>query len=195
MTPETSVVLITQKNSGTVEIVSQAMREGADHFLDKNLASFGPNLIVILKTIAKERRRKIFISHGHSITLKLQLKDFLAARMKLDALILADQPNRGLTIVEKLERISERCCFAIIFMTRDDEQADGTKRARQNVIHEIGFFQGKYGRQNVVLLAERGLDLFTNISGIVRIEFETEHFAEVFEPLRAEVDAALAPPE
>ena len=44
-------------------------------------------------------------------------------------------------------------------------------RARQNVVHEIGFFQGKYGRSRVVLLAEQGVEIFTNISGIVRIDF------------------------
>jgi len=60
-------------------------------------------------------------------------------------------------------------------------------RARQNVIHEIGFFQGKYGRKNVVLLCEEGVELFSNISGIVYIQFDRNHFPEVFEQLRNEL--------
>jgi len=117
--------------------------------------------------------------------MRLRLTDFLATRLKPPSLVLADQPSRGLTIVEKLERASERCCFAIILMTRDDEQANGTKRARQNVIHEIGFFQGQV--RSTKRCAERGLELFTNISGIIRIEFDLDHFEEIFESLRAEL--------
>jgi len=75
-------------------------------------------------------------------------------------------------------------------MTKDDVQEDAGVRARQNVVHEIGFFQGKYGRQNVVLLAERGVEIFSNISGILRIEFDADHFEAVFDQLRLEIDAA-----
>jgi predicted nucleotide-binding protein len=105
-------------------------------------------------------------------------------------IILSEERSRGLTVVEKLERASEICCFAVILMTKDDQQNNGGLRARQNVIQEIGFFQGKYGRKNVVLLAERGVELFTNISGIVRIEFDAEHFEECYEPLRNELHSS-----
>jgi predicted nucleotide-binding protein len=131
------------------------------------------------------------LSHGHNELLKLKLKDFLQTKLKQTPVILAEQPNRGLTIVEKLERASEECWFAIILMTKDDEQQGGGVRARQNVVHEIGFFQGKYGRKNVILLAERGVEVFSNISGIVRIEFDANHFGEAFEGVRKEIEAAL----
>jgi predicted nucleotide-binding protein len=131
------------------------------------------------------------------MALPVKLQDFLHRRLGQSPIILAEQPSRGLTVVEKLERVSEMCSFAVILMTKDDQQVDGGLRARQNVIHEIGFFQGKYGRKNVVLLAERGIELFTNISGIIRIEFEPEHFEECYEPLRKELEssalAALMP--
>ena len=103
------------------------------------------------------------------------------------AVVLSEQPNNGMTIVEKLEAASEKCNKAIILLTKDDEMADGRMRGRQNVIHEIGFFQGKYGRRNVVLLCEEGVESFSNISGIVYIKFNRDHFSEVFEPLRNEL--------
>jgi predicted nucleotide-binding protein len=131
-----------------------------------------------------EGTKKIFISHGHDELLKLKLKDFIVYRFKLSPMVLSEQPSQGLTIVEKLEKVSEQCSFALVLMTKDDEQKDGGIRARQNVVHEIGFFQGKYGRRNVVLLAEKGVEVFTNISGIVRIEFDPTSFETVFEPLR-----------
>ena len=129
----------------------------------------------------------IFISHGHADLLKYQLKDFVREKLGKTAVVLSEQPNNGMTIVEKLEAASEKCNKAIILLTKDDEMADGKMRGRQNVIHEIGFFQGKFGRRNVVLLCEEGVESFSNISGIVYITFNRDHFPEVFEPLRNEL--------
>lgn len=182
--------MITAKNRGTVEIVEEAMQMGARFFRDKNSKAFFPKLAVNVEEILRNKRANIFLSHGHNEFLKLKLKDFLNTRLGQSPIILAEQPSLGFTVVEKLERVSEMCCFAVILMTKDDQQVDGGVRARQNVIHDIGFFQGKYGRKNVVLLAERGIELFTNISGIIRIEFEAQHFEECYEPLRNELESS-----
>ena len=96
----------------------------------------------------------------------------------------------SITIVEKLERVSQLCTFAVIVMTRDDEIKDGGLRARQNVVHELGFFQGKFGRRNVVLLVEGGVELFSNISGIVYIGFDRANIEGAFESLRLEIEDA-----
>ena len=56
-------------------------------------------------------------------------------------------------------------------MTGDDITTEGEVRARENVMHEIGFFQGKYGLCNVVLLHEDGVNIPSNIHGIVYIGF------------------------
>jgi predicted nucleotide-binding protein len=117
----------------------------------------------------------------------LKLKDFLNNKLRRDTIILSELPKKGYTIVEQLENASKFCNCAIILMTRDDEMRDSGMRARQNVVHEIGFFQGKYGRENVMLVTETGLDLFSNISGILRIEFDPAHFEEVFEALRTDL--------
>src|SRR5206468_2559031 len=116
-------------------------------FLDKNSTLFEQNLRLRLKEIVMEKANNIFISHGHNELLKLKLKDFISSRLKLKPIVLSEQASSGLTVVEKLEKVSEECSFAIVLMTKDDEQLNGGVRARQNVIHEIGFFQGKYGRK------------------------------------------------
>lgn len=72
-------------------------------------------------------------------------------------------------------------------MTGDDTLRAGRVRARQNVVHELGFFQGKYGRDKVILLVEEGLELFSNISGIVYSRFESNNFSAAFESLRLEI--------
>ena len=185
--PRCEVLMISSRTAGMTVLVDQAYQNGARRFLDKSDPDFFTKLIMIIQEVKKEMCNSIFISHGHADLLKYQLKDFIKSRLGREALILSEQPNNGMTIVEKLEAASEKCNKAIILLTKDDEMADGNKRGRQNVIHEIGFFQGKYGRKNVILLCEEGVELFTNISGIVYIQFNREHFAEVFEQLRGEL--------
>jgi DNA-binding NtrC family response regulator len=189
--PTVHVLMMTHKDSGTIEIVADAMRSGARYFLDKQSPVVYEKMIELIHDVLSEARNSVFLSHGHNEALWRRLRDFLVSRMKLSAIVLQELPSQGLTVVEKLERASERCRFAIILMTRDDEQRSGGTRARQNVVHEVGFFQGRYGRQNVVLLAEVGVEMFSNISGIITLDFDPDHFEEVFEPLRREIEVAF----
>jgi predicted nucleotide-binding protein len=184
---EACTLLMTQRDQGTVAIVSEAMELGARYFFDKNDDLIVENIMAKIEAIEVEKRSGIFISHGHNELLKLKLKDFVENRLKRKAVVLSEQPSKGMTVVEKLERASGECSSAIILMTGDDTLRDGGVRARQNVIHELGFFQGKYGRNNVILLVEEGLELFSNISGIVDIRFDPNNFSAAFESLRLEI--------
>ena len=181
------VVMISSQSIGMTTLVDQAYQCGARRFLDKSESNFYSKMLTIIEEVKEEMSNSIFISHGHADLLKHQLKDFVREKLGKSAVVLSEQPNHSMTIVEKLEAASEKCNKAIILLTKDDEMANGTMRGRQNVIHEIGFFQGKYGRKNVILLCEEGVELFSNISGIVYIQFDRNHFSEVFEPLRNEL--------
>lgn len=185
--PAAQVMLMTQKDQGTVQIVSDAMELGARYFFDKNDALILERIMAKIDALETERRSGVFISHGHNELLKLKLKDFVENRLGLKTAVLAERPSAGMTVVEKLERVSLECSTAIILMTGDDRVRDGGVRARQNVIHELGFFQGKYGRDKVILLVEDGVELFSNISGIVCIHFDPDNFTAAFESLRLEL--------
>ena len=52
------------------------------------------------------------------------------------------------------------------------EMDDGTLRARQNVVHEIGLFQGLHPLKRAVILLEEGVEEFNNIKGITQMRFE-----------------------
>jgi predicted nucleotide-binding protein len=58
--------------------------------------------------------------------------------------------------------------------------ADGRARADQNVVYQAGFFQGKYGFGRVALLTEEGCDGFSNIAGIVRLDFPSSQVDATF---------------
>lgn len=60
---------------------------------------------------------------------------------------------------------------AVIVMTADDRTKEGFGRARQNVIHEVGLFQGRYGFNRVILLQQVGTEDFSNIAGLQTIRF------------------------
>lgn len=185
--PKLPIIMISQKNNSMTSIVNEAFMLGINCFFDKNDENFFIDLLIKTKEIESKMNNKIFISHGHNELLKFKLKDFVQNKLYREPLILSEMANNGLTIVEKLERASNYCNAAIILLTKDDETKDGGMRARQNVIHEIGFFQGKLGRKNVILLCEEGVEIFSNISGIVRISFSLNHFEETYEDLRREL--------
>ena len=187
--PPPPIIFMTMQQD-TVNAVAAAMRKGAKDFISKRDADAVHQIIIRVQEVLMQEKNRVFLSFGHNELLKLRLKDFIQNTLGIRTIVLADQPARGLTIVERLEKAAKQCSFALILLTKDDEQKDDAVRARQNVIHELGFFQGKYGRENVVLLAERGVELFSNISGIVRIEFEPAHFESIFDPLRREIESS-----
>ncbi|TKJ42831.1 hypothetical protein CEE36_06080 [candidate division TA06 bacterium B3_TA06] len=135
---------------------------------------------------------KIFISHGHNELLKLKLKNFIAERLGLYPVILAEQPDLGLTIIEKLEKYGKDCDFALIILTADDQTVNGGIRARQNVIHELGFFHGILGRDKVLLLKQFNVELFANISGLIYKEFEDDKIESIFEDIRFAIETGSA---
>lgn len=119
---------------------------------------------------------KVFIVHGHNNHLKVEVARTLE-KLKLEPIILHEQSNNGKTIIEKFEKFSD-VAFAIILLTADDlgnskNTQNLNKRARQNVIFELGYFIGKLGRENVMTLQEEGVETPNDISGVVYTPFDS----------------------
>ena len=141
---------------------------------------------------ATTKVNKVFISHGHNEAVKLKLRNFIKDRLRIEPVILAEQPDLGLTVVEKLERYGNECDFALIVLTADDQTVSGGARARQNVTHELGFFHGILGRDRVLLLKQSGVELFSNISGLIYKEFDRDNIESVFEAIRIALESCSA---
>jgi predicted nucleotide-binding protein len=118
---------------------------------------------------------KIFIVHGHDNTLKAEVALFIQ-RLGYEAIILHEQANRGKTIIEKIEEYTD-VGFAIVLYTTDDRGASNAdagvgnlaNRARQNVVFEHGYLMAKLGRDRVVPLVGRQIELPSDISGVVYV--------------------------
>lgn len=135
------------------------------------------------------RPRRIFISHGRSKEW-YKVQAYIEKDIILQTLELAQEPNLGRTVLQKINDESNRCGYAVIVMTGDDMAGDEV-RARENVMHEIGFFQGKYGLQNVTLLHEEGVNIPSNIYGLVYIPFPKDMVDATFGALYRELKAQI----
>lgn len=118
----------------------------------------------------KSNFSKVFIVHGHDGELKESVARMIE-RQGIEAIILNEKANRGLTIIEKFEENSDSAA-AICLFTADDiakskEESDYKVRARQNVVFETGYFMGKLGRQNVIMLADNDIEIPSDLSGVV----------------------------
>ncbi|MFP8892514.1 MULTISPECIES: TIR domain-containing protein [Chryseobacterium] len=129
----------------------------------------------ITKTDSKEINNDIFIVHGHNNEVKINVARTLE-KLGLNPIILHEQPNSGKTIIEKFEELSN-VGFAIILLTDDDlgkakKDENLNLRARQNVILEMGYFIGKLGRNRVCPLYAKGVELPSDLYGILYTEID-----------------------
>lgn len=131
-----------------------------------------------MEVVEKERiyGNKIFIVHGHNDAMKYEVARVLD-KLGLDSIILHEQVNAGRTIIEKLESNSSEAGFAVILLTADDEGKAKTedgfkKRARQNVVFEMGLFMGQLGRDRVMLLIESDVEKPGDLDGLVYTDID-----------------------
>lgn len=113
-----------------------------------------------------------------------KLKDFLVDRLNLQFEEFNREPTAGRSTKERLLEMLDRCCFAFLVMTAEDEQADGKMYARQNVIHEVGLFQGRYGFERAIIVLEEGCEEYSNIEGVGQIRFPKGRIVAASEELR-----------
>jgi len=132
----------------------------------------------LLGPTGRRRVPKIFIVHGHDEGVKLALKNFIQNTLQLgEPVILHEQPSFGRTIIEKFEELAQNIDVVFVIMTPDDiSGADAaivsSRRARQNVVLELGFFLAKLQRSSgrVIVLHKGPIEIPSDISGIIYID-------------------------
>lgn len=131
----------------------------------------------------KHGSAKIFLGHGQN-TLWARVHFYLKDELHLNVEVWESNPRAGLASVDVLKALLNSCTFAVIVATGEDATADGGLRARQNVVHEIGLFQGRLGFEKVALLQQRGVEGFSNLAGLQYIPFSDSRIEETFYELR-----------
>lgn len=123
-------------------------------------------------------KRKVFIVHGRDNEAKQEVSRFIE-KLGLEAIILHEQANAGMTIIEKIEKYSNDADFALILYTACDKgrgvhetKVPARDRARQNVVFEHGYLMAKLGRENVCSLVKGEIETPNDISGVVYVELD-----------------------
>ncbi len=134
----------------------------------------------------QELSRDIFIVHGHNEEMK-QTVAMIVTKLGLNPIILHEQANEGRTIIDKFETNAENIQFAIILLSGDDmavsnRDLEGVKdeeikprlekRARQNVVFEMGYFAGKLGRNRLFYLLQDGVAKPGDLDGLVYTPYD-----------------------
>jgi predicted nucleotide-binding protein len=121
----------------------------------------------------------IFIGHGRS-SLWRDLKDHLTDKHDYKIEAYETGARAGHTIRDVLDEMANNTSFAILVMTGEDEDKSGQLKARPNVIHEIGLFQGRLGFSRAIVLLEEHTEEFSNLFGIQQLRFSKGNIKEVF---------------
>ena len=139
---------------------------------------------------------EVFIVHGHDDEAKVTVARFVE-NLGIEATILHEQANKGQTIPEKFEEHADDAGFAIILLTPDDvgapkDETNSLKpRARQNVVLELGYFWGRLGRKRLCVLYKEGVELPSDMSGIVYVPMD--NFGGWKQKLAREMNRAKLP--
>ena len=121
----------------------------------------------------------IFVGHGGAKDWE-ELAAFLRDELNCKVVEFNSEPTAGLFSGARLMDMLAQSRFAFLVMTAEDERADGSFQARQNVIHEIGLFQGRLGFNRAVMLKEDKADAFSNVAGLTYIGFRRGELAKAF---------------
>jgi len=126
---------------------------------------------------ASRSPNRVFVVHGRNEVARASVVDHLR-RLKLEPIVLHDQPNMGRHLLTKFIQEAELVTFAVVIMTDDDvggsTRASLSPRARQNVILELGYFIAHLGQARVCALITPGLETPSDFDGIVYIRMDSD---------------------
>lgn len=120
---------------------------------------------------------KAFISHGKESAALRKLKEFIET-LGIEPLIVKKQASLDKDLPDKVNLYLDQADFVIILATGDDE-FEGKRHPRQNVIHEIGLAQ-KTHPGKIIYLLEEGAEFPSNIRPKVWENFKQRNMMDAF---------------
>lgn len=155
------------------ELINELTSKADDHSVETLKETQGTSL----------RQSCVFLGHGRN-PVWVKVATFLKEECSVPCKSFESDARTGQHVVDILMELLNTCNFAVMVLTADDETSEGTKRARQNVLHEIGLFQGRVGFNRVILLIQKGVEGFSNVEGVQYISFTDNEIHQAFYDLR-----------
>lgn len=190
-----------------IKLLALSGRDSSDlvHWFQKNGVGYLSKPIMLEEIVSAveealcngfyRRKPNCFIAHGHDSPIIEDLKMYLRNDLHFSKItVLREQPSLGRTIIEKFEEEARNVDIAFILLTPDDTAASVSapdeikRRARQNVIFELGYFFAKLQRRigSVILLHKGPLELPSDLSGVIYIDI-TDGIREADQQIRQEL--------
>jgi hypothetical protein len=113
--------------------------------------------------------RRVLLVHGRDEGVLHAVARFLET-LGLAVDVLMESPDKSEILLGKIEKAEPD--LVLVLLTPDDEATDG-RRARQNVVFELGYFMGRLGRDRVRLLTKAPVVLPSDIAGMLRLDLES----------------------
>ncbi|MDN3586886.1 nucleotide-binding protein [Pedobacter aquatilis] len=171
-----SITINYTKNADTTLIVEAKTRGEIENVFELFEENHSQSIVPNDKQI---KTPVIFIGHGRS-SLWRDLKDHMTDKHDYKIEAYETDARAGHTIRDVLDEMANKSSFAILVMTGEDEDKEGKLKARPNIIHEIGLFQGRLGFSRAIVLLEDETEEFSNLFGIQQIRFSKGNIKEVF---------------
>jgi len=199
-----SIQIINDFNEGTSNYIGSPSYKSVENIISIIRASItrftrNPKLLNSKKvealSLKQVQRENVFIIHGREEAKWRELQSILEKEFHLNPIILEEKPDAGCnTIIEKFENYAQECKYAIAVFTPDDEVTFEKKtylQTRPNVIYEIGWFCGRLGRSQVMLLLKEGTSIFSNFDGIIQKRFINNITEKIMEIRRDLVNSGI----
>jgi predicted nucleotide-binding protein len=119
----------------------------------------------------KARLQQFFIVHGHDAFVLQELISLIHELGIGEPVVIGNEAERGNVIIEKFEEYAQKADLVFALMTPDDI-VDAERRARQNVIFEIGYFTAAMGRKSgkLIVLTVNNLEIPSDMAGLLTID-------------------------
>lgn len=166
-----------------------------DDMLGVLSGAWSPKMNDVVLTALGVRAPQLLIVHGRDLKCRDVLIDQLVRMGHPKPMVMGLEPDHGLTLPEKFERLALQVDAAIALVTPDDvgglksERPNAMReRARQNVWVEVGWFWGRLNRARVLLLGKGKVEMPSDLSGLLVKEF-TESPAECDADIRQWIES------
>ena len=114
-------------------------------------------------------KRDVFLVYGHDRRAKQEVMGFLA-QVGIHGIDISVKPSQGRSIIDQIKHFSP-VDFAIVLLTSDDivlsSNGRKSRRPRQNVVFELGFFIGLLGNDRVCTLRKGNTEILSDYHGVI----------------------------
>ena len=136
----------------------------------------------------RETNNRIFVGHGTSEVWR-SLHRYLVDVLGLQPPWFDQVPPEGFGAAERLRKMVDGVAAAFVVVTLEDER-EGQELLRENMLHEIGMFQGRIGVNRAFVLLEEGCEGFANVYGVAQISFPQGRIEASFADIRRVLERA-----